>query len=99
MTEIPDQVRALADGMREAASSYRAGALPLDRLVWELKSRISTMQGVADPEWVEQLRSAWLALEYVNAFWIEGGRTELTAEEKQQVEEGLNELLPMLVEY
>ena len=80
-------------------SSYRAGRLPLNRLVWELKSRISALQGVADTEWVEELRSAWLQLEYVNAFWIESGRTEMTEDEKREVDEGLDELLPMLVEY
>lgn len=99
MTGTTDQVRALADGMREAASSYRDGRLPLDRLVWELKSRIAALQGVADHEWVEDLRSAWWQLESVNAFWIESGRAELTEDERREVDEGLDELLPMLVEY
>lgn len=99
MTEPNEQVRALVDGMREAAASYRNGRLPLDRLVWELKSRIAALQGVADQEWVEELRSAWWQLESVNAFWIESGRAELTEEERREVDEGLDEFLPMLVEY
>jgi|SRR5919109_4914834 hypothetical protein len=99
MSESRDHVRSLVEGMREMVSSYRAGRLPLNRLVWELKSRISALQGVADTEWVEELRSAWLQLEYVNAFWIESGRTEMTEDEKREVDEGLDELLPMLVEY
>ncbi len=52
--------------------------LPLDRLVWEFKSRISALQPVADQEWVEGLRSAWWQLESVNAFWIKSGRGELS---------------------
>ncbi len=99
MTESADQVQSLVEGMRAVARSYRDGRLPLDRLVWELKSRISALQGVADPEWVEELRSAWWQLEYVNASWIESGRVELTDEEREQVAEGLDELLPMLVRY
>jgi hypothetical protein len=99
MTEATERVRAPVDGMREAASSYRDGRLPLDRLVWELKSRIAALRGVADQEWVEELRSAWWQLESVNAFWIESGRAELTQDERRDVDEGLDELLPMLVEY
>lgn len=99
MTETTEQVRALVEGMREAAASYRGGGLPLDRLVWELKSRIAALQGVADQEWVEELRSAWWQLESVNAFWIESGRAELTEDERREVDDGLDELLPMLVEY
>jgi hypothetical protein len=99
MTEKAEQVRALVEGMREAAGSYRAGRLQLDRLVWELKSRIAALQDVADQEWVEELRSAWWQLEAVNAFLIESGRVELTEDERREVDEGLDELLLMLVEY
>jgi hypothetical protein len=48
--------------MREAAGSYRDGRLPLDRLVWELKSRLSALHGAANQEWVDELRSAWWRL-------------------------------------
>jgi hypothetical protein len=99
MTEMSDKVAVLVDGMREAADDYEAGRLPLDRLVWELKSRISALHGIADQEWVEELRSSWWDLEYVNAFWIESGRSDLTDEERRQVSEALDELRPMLVEY
>jgi hypothetical protein len=99
MTEPTEQVRSLVEGMLEAVASYRDGRLSLDRLVWELKSRIAALAGVADQEWVEELRSAWWQLESVNAFWIESGRAELTEDERRDVDEGLDELLPMLVEY
>lgn len=99
MTETTEQLRALLGGMREAADAYEAGHLSLDRLVWELKSRISALQGVADQEWVEELRSKWWQLEYVNPFWIESGRAELTEDERRQVSEALDELRPMLIEY
>lgn len=99
MTETTEQLRTLVDGMREAAGAYEAGRLPLDRLVWELKSRISALQGVAEQDWVEELRSRWWQLEYVNAFWIESGRTDLTEDERREVNEALDELRPMLIEY
>lgn len=99
MTEASDQVRSLLQGMREAARAYDIGDLPLDRLVWELKSRISAMEGLVDPEWVEELRSTWGQLEYLNAFWIENGRLTLDAGERRDVSEALEGLLSMLVEY
>lgn len=98
MTESTERVRSLIEGMREAARSYREGCLPLDRLVWELKSRIGALPGVADPDWVEELRSAWWPLEYVNTVWIESGRSELSDDERRQVDQGLDELVTMLVE-
>lgn len=67
--------------------------------MWELKSRISALQGAADQEWVEGLRSAWWPLESVNAFWIESGRAELSEDERREVAEALVELLPMLLAY
>jgi hypothetical protein len=99
MTDVSEQLRSLVDGMRKAVGSYRAGALSLDRLVWELKSRIGALQPVADREWVEELRSAWWQLEYVNAFWIESGRSDLTDEERRNVDEALDAFVPMLDEY
>lgn len=99
MTESPEHLQTLAEGMREAVSSYRTGRLSLDRLVWELKSRISALQGFADEEWVDELRSAWWQLESVNAFWIESGRPELSQDERREVDDALDELLPMLVAY
>lgn len=94
-----DQVQDLVDGMRAAADRYEEGGLPLERLVWELKSRIAALEGVADREWVEELRSAWWQLEYVNAFWIESGRPDLTDGERQEVSEAIAELRPMLAAY
>lgn len=98
MTEPVEHVRSLVDG-----SARRL--LPTGRAVsrWTAwcgsKRRIAALQGVADQEWIEELRSAWWQLESVNAFWIESGRAELTEDERREVDEGLDELLPMLVEY
>lgn len=99
MTKPTEQVRFLVEGMREAADAYHAGRLPLDRLVWELKSRIAALQDVADHEWVEELRSGWWQLESINAFWIESGRAALTEDEQSEISEALDELRPMLLEY
>jgi hypothetical protein len=99
MTDVAEQMRSLIQGMREAVRSFRAGKLTLDRLVWELKSRISALQEVASEDWVEELRSAWGQLEYVNAFWIDSGRTDLNPEERNEVEGSLDEIISMLQEY
>lgn len=97
--DTTEHVRLLTEGMREAADAFEEGRLPLDRLVWELKSRISALQGVADDEWVEELRSSWWQLEYVNAFWIESGRSNLTEDERRRITMALEELRPMLIDY
>lgn len=94
-----EHVRLLVEGMREAADTFEDGGLTLDRLVWGLKSRISALQNLAEHEWVEELRSSWWQLEYVNAFWIESGRSELSEDERQQIAMALEELRPLLVEY
>jgi len=99
MTEPHRQVQFLTEGMREAMADFGSGQLPLDRLAWELKSRISALGSFADRQWVDELRSTWGQIEYVNAFAIDSGRTVLTAEEKQSVGEALDELHAMLVEY
>src|SRR5881296_2546198 len=99
MSAVSEQVRLLLEGMRGAMDRYRAGGLTLDRLAWELKSRISALNGGSDQAWVEELRSAWNQIEYVNAFWIESGRESLTGDERKSVDEALVELSVMLLEY
>jgi hypothetical protein len=58
---VHDPVRFIVEGMREAASSYRDGCLPLDRLVSELESRIGALQDVADQDRIEELRVGLVA--------------------------------------
>ena len=77
-------------GCERQPSRTRTGRLPLDRLVWELKTRITALQGVADQEWVEEVRSAWWQLESVNARWIESGRNELSKNELREVDDALD---------
>lgn len=85
--------------MRQTIVAYRENRIRLDRLVRELTSRISALESVSDSEWVEELRTFRNNLEYVNAFWIDSGRSALTEQESQAVDEVLGELEAMLIEY
>lgn len=89
----------LVEGMRVAARSFTAGQLHIDRLAWELRSRIAALREVADEAWVEELKAIWNQLEVINAFFIESGRDQLNAEERKEVDEVLDELRAALVAY
>ncbi|HWL38322.1 MAG TPA: hypothetical protein VNQ77_19195 [Frankiaceae bacterium] len=97
MTAEPSS--ALTDGMRDQIESYRAGGMSLNALAWELKSRIATLSQTADPEWVDELKSTWNQLEYINAIWIESGRESLTLSEQNDIDEILGEFCAMLTPY
>lgn len=89
----------LVEGMRDAIISFQASRVPLDRLTRDLKSRIAALRGVADDDWVDELKAMWNQLEVVNAFFIESGRDSLTPEERQEVDDVLGELTATLVRY
>ena len=99
MTDVDALIRRVVNGMKESISAFEADRLSIDRLVWELKSRIAALQEVADPEWVEELRAMRNQLEVVNAFFIESGRKTLTSEERREVNDILGELKSALVTY
>ncbi len=94
-----DTTARAVNGIHKSIEAFRNGRLSLDRLSWELKSRIALLEGVADDAWVEELRAFRNQVEYVNAFWIDSGRSHLTEDERREVEEALAELQAMLLRY
>lgn len=99
MSESSPQSAFLIDGMRTAIVAFKENELSFNRLVRELKSRISALWDVADDEWVSELKSIWNQLEVVNAFFIESGRSQLSLEEHTEAEDILEELQAALTEY
>jgi hypothetical protein len=99
VTDVDDQVRGLVEGMRESIEAFDVDRLPIDRLVWELKSRLAALQQIADTKWVEELSSIRNQLEVVSAFFIESGRSSLSEEEHREVGDILAELRAALIPY
>lgn len=99
MTDVSDQALALVDGMRTVIEAFEADRCSIDRLAWELKSRLAALDQVADPQWVDELRSTRNQLEVVSAFFIESGRSALGDDERREVDDILGELRAALLAY
>jgi hypothetical protein len=99
VNENPTQIVALVDGMREAIQTFERGQLRIDRLAWELKSRIALLRDVSDKAWADELKAIWNQLEVINAFFIESGRDSLTDEERKELDAVLDEMGAALVSY
>jgi hypothetical protein len=99
MSDTHAQIEVLVEGMRAAIHNFKEGKLSIDRLAWDLKSRIAVLRQVANEAWADELKAIWNQLEVVNAFFIESGRKDLNADEGKEVEEIIDELLAALVAY
>ena len=74
---------------------HRGGELDFGSMVDAIEMRISSMIGLIDPGWLEEWRSHWNRLEYVNASPIDDDRTELAADEREMVDDALDALESM----
>lgn len=83
--------RAVTD-IASVISRYRAGDIGFESMVSAIEIRIGSLIGVADPEWIEEWRSHWNRLEYVNATLIDEDRPDLRADERKMVEDTLDAL-------
>lgn len=79
-----DQVQALVADMRKAVLHFEADELSIDRLSSDLKSRVAALEGIADRQWVEQLRTMRNGIEVINAVAITSGRRTLSDGEKRE---------------
>lgn len=66
---ITESARQVLAQMRVALEAFDAGPRvdPLDRLVGALSGSLDALVGQVDSDWLEELRSAWWPLEFVNA--------------------------------
>ena len=99
MREIPEQLVVLVKGMRDAIRDFEEERLNIDRLAWELKSRIAALRYVADQAWADELKGIWNQLEMINAFHIESGKRNLDPKERKEVEEVLDAFRAALLAY
>lgn len=96
MTDSIEQAAWLVNGMVELADDYTSGRISFYRLVGQLKGRISTLEGLVDKSWVEELRTQWGNLEIENAVWLESGEDSLNEEQQRYVTSALDEFRSML---
>jgi hypothetical protein len=57
-----------------------------------IEVRINSVIGLINPEWLDEWRSHWNRLEYVNASLIDDDRTELATDEREMVDDALDAL-------
>lgn len=90
----------LLDAMRAALQAYEgpAGIDPLDRLVRRLSGLLDALVGRVNSEWLEELRSAWWPLEFINAAVLGDDRAALTDQERVNAIAARDEFLTLLVE-
>jgi len=91
-----NKIADLVTGIRHAVMSYRVGELSLQRLIWSIEERLSILGELADPEWVDELRTLSNDLEYVNAFFIESGRDSLDEAERHDVSRTVGRLIQLV---
>jgi hypothetical protein len=78
--------------MLTAAQAFEDGGLPIDKLSWELKSRIAALSHIANAEWVEHIRTMRNQIDLVNAVHLDSGLSALTPDERREVSEVLHDL-------
>jgi hypothetical protein len=84
-----------AVGITEVITRHRAGELAFGRMVDGVEMWINSLIGSADPAWVEEWRSHWNRLEYVNASMIDEGRERPSPSELEMSGDALDALESM----
>lgn len=86
--------------MRAALKEFEPGTSvdTLDRLVGELSGLIESLVGSVDVDLVEDMRSAWWPLEFVNAIVLSEERERLTEAEIEAASTARDEFLALLAE-
>jgi SRSO17 transposase len=83
----PALVRFVTDGLTATLESYRAGQLPLHRFVWELTTRIDTLDELAGAHARRAVtRLRWIARSLATLHTeLAAGRAELTLDEENSL--------------
>lgn len=98
MSNPAARVQYLIELMRESLAAFSEGRVALPQLVSDVQSLINTLEPLADPEWVEEMRSHWWKLEFFYAISLDE-RRPLTNEESKEVADAVDVLQAMLVPY
>jgi hypothetical protein len=76
-------------------AGYRVGSVGFHPMVAAIEVRINSLIGHVDPEWLDEWRSHWNRLEYVNASMIDDQRNGFDAGEQEMVVDALDALESM----
>lgn len=97
---MPPAAPEILAAMRASLDAFEApaGVDALDRLVGRLSGLLDALVGQVDNEWLEELRSAWWPLEYVNATALGNDRATLTDVERASLSDARDEFLNLLEE-
>jgi hypothetical protein len=82
-------------GIADVITRYRRDELAFGRMVDGLETWMNSLIGSADPEWIEEWRSHWNRLEFVNASMIDEGRERLSPGELEMSDDALDALASM----
>lgn len=95
-----DVGRSLVNRLSQLVEAQLEGkGLALSDLASQLGLHIDSLVGHADPDWIEELTSAWWPLDLVNALSLDSGRESLSEEDQREVTEALDRLRIILTEY
>lgn len=83
MSSVLQLIRFVTDGLRDTIDSFAAGALPLHRFAWELRSRLDSLAELVDRRALAPLRSTQCIVATVDVALRESGRTRATTSEKR----------------
>jgi hypothetical protein len=83
----------LVELVEDSVAKYLSGAKGLSELSSDLDSLTESLKEVADPQWVEELRTSWGEIEIVNALNLDAQRDKLTADQDRRIHEAIDELL------
>lgn len=97
---ITESVRQVLASMRAALEAFDAGPSvdPLDRLVGALSGSLDALVGQVEADWLEEMRSAWWPLEFVNASVLGDDRQILSESEIVASATARDEFLTLLAE-
>lgn len=97
---ITESARQVLASMRAALADYEPGpgVDPLDRLVGSLSGSLDALVGQVDADWLEEMRSAWWPLEFVNASVLGDDRQTLQEPEIAAAASARDEFLTLLAE-
>lgn len=86
--------------MRSSLAAYDASAdvISLNLFVGQLSLDMDSLTAHVDEDWLNEMRSAWWPLEFVNAMALDSDRRHLTASEVEAVATARDEFVAMLTE-
>lgn len=81
-----ERLASLVSIMSGVLGNYRDGEIRLPALADGVISVIDSLESIADPAWVSEMRALWWQLEVVNALVLDEARSMLTDEKSRPLQ-------------